>query len=228
MANWIARLSPAQRLQKAREKSSRLVDHITELVRVHESNRIVIYTDTLARQIPRSLAANAYNDFKNSLFYFEVIRLCALWDRCKEDRESIPTVITLLDDATVQSLVERRIENDWTTHPVETFGKQQACQIADRFRRAQRVSRHIEVGKKLDRLRRFRDKFLAHSLSVSLPNAPRFGDEARLLAISIEIVHRIYLATHNSSFMFENSIDHARRCAQELWNNCAFAIPKRS
>lgn len=220
-------LTPEQRLARAKEVSSRLIDHVINVVRLHESNRIVIYTDTLSRQIPHSLAGNAYNDFKDSQFYFEVLRLCALWDDYRFERESIPTALTLLNDAAVQKLVNDTIVESWRKdYSTDSFGRSQAESIKELFRRALKVAENVRSGVKLRRLRNFRNKFLAHSLTVPLDDAPKYGDERRLLNLSVELISRIYLATHNSSFGFESSAEHARKCARELWENCSFSIPK--
>src|SRR5262245_38473762 len=78
---------------------------------------LFIRTDALALQIPRSFAANAFNVFQQSLYRFEIVRLCALWDRAWPDlsRESIPTIVELIADANViDALVEERL-SIWTT-----------------------------------------------------------------------------------------------------------------
>jgi hypothetical protein len=46
---------------------------------------------------PPSHAAHAFNVFKRGVHQFEIVRLCALWDRAKADRENIPTIIELID-----------------------------------------------------------------------------------------------------------------------------------
>jgi hypothetical protein len=76
------------------------------LINLHAANGIVLYSPVLAKQIPRSHAANAFNIFRDSLFKFEVIRLCVFWDECREDdldMESIPAVIQLIDEPLVLS-----------------------------------------------------------------------------------------------------------------------------
>jgi HEPN superfamily AbiU2-like protein len=63
--------------------------------------RELTYTPTLSAQIPKSFAANAFNVFQLSMYHFEIVRLCALWDRAAErdiDKESIPTVVELIAD----------------------------------------------------------------------------------------------------------------------------------
>jgi hypothetical protein len=40
--------------------------HLFQLIALHENNAIVVYSDTLALQIPRSYAANAFNVFQQA------------------------------------------------------------------------------------------------------------------------------------------------------------------
>src|SRR5262249_37130648 len=41
--------------------------------------------------------ANAFDVFRAGLHQFEIVRLCALWDRAGDDKENIPTIIELID-----------------------------------------------------------------------------------------------------------------------------------
>jgi hypothetical protein len=79
-----------------------MVDHIIHLINVRAANQIVVFSDTLAKQIPYSRAAVAFNVFQRDAVSFEILRLCAMWDLCKptewEDKVSIPTVVQLIDD----------------------------------------------------------------------------------------------------------------------------------
>ena len=50
------------------------------LLDIHENNAIVLYSDTLSKQIPKSIAANAFNVVREAMHQIEIIRVCALWD----------------------------------------------------------------------------------------------------------------------------------------------------
>src|SRR6516165_3946245 len=89
-------MTTADRIQAAKVKTERVVDHLLYLLALHENNAIIVYSDTLSSQVTRSLAANAFNVFQGGLYQFEIVRLCALWDRAGADRESIPTIIELI------------------------------------------------------------------------------------------------------------------------------------
>lgn len=73
-------LSFEERAKHARGAMPKLVDQIIALLGINETNRIVFYSDRLSKQVPRSRAANAFNQFQRAGLYFEIVRLCALWD----------------------------------------------------------------------------------------------------------------------------------------------------
>ena len=105
------------RVEAAKQTTERVVDHLFQLIALHENNAIVVYSDTLALQIPRSYAANAFNVFQQSLYRFEIVRLCALWDRAWPNlsRESIPTVVELIADSNVVDALVEETRSTWTS-----------------------------------------------------------------------------------------------------------------
>src|SRR4051812_21241103 len=95
---WAGGLSADERLKYA-ERSLKGVSNVARfLVSLHETNKIAVYSDALAKQIPASHAANTYNNFTQSLHEIELVRLCSLWDPKKRDAFTIPTVSALIDD----------------------------------------------------------------------------------------------------------------------------------
>jgi hypothetical protein len=99
-----------KRIDEARLTTKRLIDHVHYLLDIHENNAIAIYSDTLAKQIKRSDAAAAFNAFQSAMHQFELVRLCALWDSAQLDRESLMTVVELIDhDDVVLALAEETL-----------------------------------------------------------------------------------------------------------------------
>src|ERR1700676_387387 len=91
----------SKRIAEAKRLTERLVDHAHYLLDIRENNAIVIYSDTLSKQIPRSYAANAFNVFREAMHQIEIVRLSALWDQAHIDNETIQSVIELIDDKDV-------------------------------------------------------------------------------------------------------------------------------
>ena len=90
-----------ERVDLAKLRMNRVVDHIQNLIALRENNEVILYSRLLVDQIPKSHAAKAFNSFRDAVFRFEIVRLCALWDRAGTDRESLPTVSALVADRRV-------------------------------------------------------------------------------------------------------------------------------
>src|SRR3954463_6684942 len=64
IAGWIndvrTKRSVRDRLLHAEATAERLIDVLGSVITVHETNRIVMFSDYLSRQIPVSYAANAF------------------------------------------------------------------------------------------------------------------------------------------------------------------------
>jgi hypothetical protein len=182
-------LSTADRARTAKEKTERVVDHLLYLLELHENNAIIMYSSILSSQIPTSRAANAFNVFQRGLHQFEIVRLCALWDRAELARENIPTIIELIDHPEVIEALAQEALGPWIgpvggiiSNPAEdpdlraleeealqrineNFGREQAQRASDELRRAIIDARGISSSPKLAGIMNLRDKHLAHSLS---------------------------------------------------------------
>lgn len=90
-----------QRIDRAKDLTSKLTYRIQDVIELHAANEIVLYSSELSKQIPKSLAAHAFDVFQDSQFKFEVIRLVALWEKPDDNVISIPTVIALINDSDV-------------------------------------------------------------------------------------------------------------------------------
>jgi len=186
----IADLSAGDRIEKAKEKTSRLVDQVLHLLELHETNRIVVYSPALSSQIPRSHAAHAFNTFQDALHRFEIVRLCALWDAPKRwdaDMASIPTVVELINDSCVLDALQEEIrlavaqmgtrfypqsEDQQTQqlieeairHSQEAFASRRSAADRRRLQTAIRWSKRLQTSSRMKAVQNLRDKYLAHSL----------------------------------------------------------------
>jgi hypothetical protein len=243
------KLTTAKRVQAAKQKTERVVDHLLYLLALHESNTIVVYSDTLSKQIPRSYAANAFNLFRQCMSHFEIVRLCALWDPPNSpnpDRESIPTVVELIKHpAVINALVEETRANWVSGMPMDSEAREElslsleqrahkkAIEARAGIKQSIRRARQIERSPLLTSVRNLRNKHLAHSLSETrrekkgpvLPVKP--GDERKLFLDSLTLVKELHLWVNGRDFLFDNSREIARRNAEELWKHCAFNIQSR-
>lgn len=246
-------LSKAERIQQAKTKVQSLLDHFLYVIELHSNNSFVVYSSTLASQIPESYAANAFVVFQRSMHQIEIVRLCAIWDSADTDKENIPTVIELIDDdEIIESLadenrrhwgdMEGRIydasDDPETAEMVRQalnrsnreFGDQQAAKAKAELKQVIADVRSILSSPRLASVMNVRDKDLAHSLTVTRreklgPVSPmKYGDETEILNASIPIVERLYCWVAGKSFSIKDSKEIDQKNAAALWNGCTFSV----
>lgn len=240
-----------ERVAAAKATMVKVIDHFLYLLELHESNAIIVYSPTLSDQIPTSHAANAFNVFQRGLHHLEIIRLCALWDTPELEKECIPTVVELIDNAEVISALAEEMRSYWASSytPMlnpsdapelqriehqelqrcnEQFGDEEALCIHDELVTAIRAARDIMSSDKLKALRNLRDKNLAHSLSITRaenagPVAPvKYGHERDILNETCGIVEKLYCRVNGTSFSIADSREIDRENAHALWDGCRF------
>jgi hypothetical protein len=222
------KMSVPERVRIAKEKTERVVDHLHYLLELHENNAIVLYTPTLSQQIPTSFAANAFNVFQQGMHQFEIVRLCALWDRAEPDKENIPTIIELINHPDVIETLAQETASQW---PGEQFGQDEAQRTRDELRKAIADGRAIIASARYASIMNLRNKHLAHSLYETRkekevgPLPPmKYGDEREMLEDTLPIVEALYLWVNVKDLSFQDSREIDRKNAQALWETCRFNI----
>lgn len=251
--NIFENIPKAERIELAKARIERVLDHLLYVIELHANNEFVVYSKTLSTQIPRSYAANAFLVFRRSMYQIEVVRLCALWDRAQLPRQNIPTVIELVDDEEIiETLGDENLRywdggdmripnpsNDPKIAELERqvvrdadpkFGEQQAAKAKAELRHSIAVSRDISGSGLLASVMNARDKHLAHSLIATYrekggPVAPmKMGDETALLESSISIVEKLYRVITGKGFLIDEAKETDQRNAEALWNGCKFDV----
>jgi hypothetical protein len=215
-----------KRISEAKRLTTCVVDHLQYLLDIHENNAIVLYSDTLSKQIPKSYAANAFNVFREAMHQIEIVRVCALWDNAALERESICTVVELIADEKVLEVLADQARGQ---NP-KPIGDQRAERALSRLKDAIQKARKLRKSDRLTSIRNLRDKHVAHYLTVKVEetengSAPmKHGDEGPIIDMSIEIVEALNSYVNDVSLPFKESraIDH--KCATALWNTCTFNI----
>jgi len=250
---WIEDLSPEERAELAKSRIRKVADQIDALLHLHESNRILIYTDTVTSKIPRSHAANTYNLISDCLFGYQLVRLCALWDDpSRKDRASLPVVAELIRNKNVRRILacERyswhsrrgaRILNP--SHEVEVYTQQLSATEAYGQRLGRRNARstirsmlrcikssdEIQLSEELIALKGFRNDHVAHCLqydkaTVNARPEAKFGHEEQLLEKTLELVRLFALDLAGTNYSWEEYRQQHKRCASELWQSIEFSI----
>src|SRR4030088_1368122 len=110
-------LTTAERIEFAKTKLGKVLDHFLYVVELHANNSFIVYSPTLASQIPTSYAANAFNVFQRSMHQIEIVRLCAIWDGADADKENLPTVVELIDTEEIIEMLAEESRSHWATAP---------------------------------------------------------------------------------------------------------------
>jgi hypothetical protein len=221
-------LTTTERIDLAKTTIGRVLDHFLYLLELHANNLFVVYSPMLVSQIPPSFAANAFNVFQRSMYQIEIVRLCAIWDKADPNKESIPTVVKLIDTKEIIEMLADKVRRQWpgisgyVLNPSDDpqlaaieqeayrnseieFGNEQAAQVKMDLMQAISDARTILKSPRLTSVVNARDKHLAHSLTKTrrekhAPVPPmKNGDETDLLNASIPIVERLYRGITNES-----------------------------
>lgn len=180
-------LPPAERIDRAKAKMERVVDHFRYVLQLHENNVCIAYSPVLSSQIPESFAANAFNIFQRGAYQFEIVRLCALWDSPEADKENILTVVELIDSPCVLAMLSEDMRQFWlnldgglinpSDDPVvreqerqiikdsnAQEGEEHANRCRDELLQAIKSAKNIQKSPELAAIMNLRNKYLAHSL----------------------------------------------------------------
>lgn len=246
---------PSKRISEAKRLTARLVDHAHYLLDICENNAIILYSDQLSKQIPRSYAANSFNVFREALHQIEIVRLGALWDHAHIDHEAIPSVIELIDREDVigaladsaraqyargptpidknETAEEREITDRLMKQFNEQRGEEHAQNAVAGLRKAIADGRSMQKSEKLKSIRNLRNKHFAHYLTQTKAEkdgeiiAPvKVGDERSVLETSLSVIQLFYCWVNGVGLSFEESRKIDKKCAQELWSGCTFTIKK--
>lgn len=250
---WLKQLTKTERIDQAKVKTARLLDHFLYVIELQVNNSFVVYSPRLASQIPASFAAKAFEVFQRSMHQIEIVRLCAIWDSADAQKENIPTVVELIDDSEIIEQLGDENLHYWSgktasignpsTDPnlaaleqeaiaaIEVqFGSEQAAKAKRELRQAIADSRAIIASPRLASVMNLRDKHLAHSLISTRrekhgPIQPmKYGDETQLLNASIPIIERLYCWVNGKSFSVEDSRMIDQKNAEALWHGCTFNV----
>jgi hypothetical protein len=248
------KLTPAVRIEIAKAKMDKVLDHFLYVIELHANNSFIVYSPTLASKIPTSYAANAFNVFQRSMHQIEIVRLCAIWDSADADKENIPTVVELIDTKEIIEILAEETRSHWATAPAPhllnpsidpdlalieqelldrhnaDFGNEQALKAKTELMAAICEVRTTLSSPRLASVMNHRDKHLAHSLTSTrrekrAPVSPmKNGDGAALLETSIPIVERLYCWVTGKGFSIRNSQEIDQENAEALWSGCKFSV----
>jgi hypothetical protein len=223
-----------------------MVANMADLIHLQASNKIVLYSDTLASQIPTSYAANAYRIFTSNMLKSAVSKICTFWDGPAADRNSVPSVIKLVDNPDVMAELRRRrmetrvrgrsltAQNDdrellaWLEDMSNRENAKRADDVDAELADAIRALPALLSNDRLLGARDFRDRYLSHSLAEETKrNTTRnaqYGDEEYLIELTLPFINTLNLAVRDSSYDWQGTSEIAEKNALALWNGCKFDV----
>jgi hypothetical protein len=201
-----------------------LVDHVIELIGMHEANALVLYSNMLSGQIPRSYAANAFRRFQTSMAGFEVIRLCACWQVPDLNDASVPNVLDLIAPAEVRAVLSAEVgaSAHLSIHAAIV------AQLEQHLDQATVRSAAVKADLRFDAVLNHRNRYLAHNLvrtrleERTTVDRMRHGDERWLLEETRIIADCLHHGLNRTAFDWEGAQALAQRNAEYLWKGCRF------
>jgi len=189
----IKRLPKPERIELAKAKMQRVLDHFLYLLELHANNSFAVFSPVLASQIPYFYAANAFKVFQRSMYQIEIVRLCALWDGVDLDKENIPTIVKLIDDDEIIEMLAEEARSHYMSgaafgavvnpdnDPIiaaemdkerlasidQEFANEQTSKARTELKQAIADTRAVVGSARLASIMNIRDKHLAHSLATT-------------------------------------------------------------
>jgi AbiU2 len=143
--------------------------------------------------VPSRAEAHAFRVFQRSMYQIEIVRLCAMWDGVDPDKENIPTVVKLIDDAEIIEMLAEETRSHWASGAGATrwinpsndpiiaaemeremreaidlrFADEQASQARTELGQAIADAGAVLMSPQLASIMNIRDKHLAHSLETT-------------------------------------------------------------
>lgn len=246
--NWTVE----QRITEAKVVIEDLTFRILNVLKIHASTEIVLYSSKIADQIGPSRAASSFNNLRDNLFEIEVVKLLALWDKPQRNSISIPTALLLIDDHAViaklcsdvheahsnrqvsilnpslDPAIQRAIEKS-IKDSQKMFALEQATKAELALRACIRAASLMSSGELAEGLLNLRDR-VAHSLTQTRREIEgknshaKYGEEREILIRTIAIIEDLYCWVNGTSFdIGRDCFEIAREEANDFWGNLKFS-----
>ena len=242
---WLNSLSDGERLDAAAERLNEVRIRVNAAISLFEHNRKFVFDEAFDREVPSSEARAMFQFVQHTLVRSLILEVCKIWDSPRDSRDSLPTIHALLNKPAVLDLQRerqiQRFQHFRNLSPAEvdpeldTWLKSTAAgnddgiadeRIALLKDTLPEVERVFEKSTILPRLREFRDRNIAHSLSTKprREDWPFYGDAGDLLSITEPLMTNLMQTVCYGSPSWDEYHRIAREQAHFLWNGCRFAV----
>ena len=209
------------RISSAKKKTLPLIGELTYLSQIHENNAVVLRSDTISKQIPPSRARSAYEALRRTMFEYEIVALCRIWDSSDPQKSSIPTIVNLISETEIIQQLASEKASFWLDEP--EYGRAQGELTKERLNCAIRSAKEIVDSSLLRGIMNTRNKHLAHSLASTRTEKTgpislmKYGQQTELLNKTFAIAEALHSGINHTSFSFEESQNMHKRQSNALW-----------
>jgi hypothetical protein len=158
------------------------------------------------------------------------VRLCALWDGADRHKENVPTIIRLVNDADVLTMLTEETRAYWANRMRQNGADEQADKTAQCLDDAIAKAKSVIESPMLASVLNIRNKHLAQSLAQTRLEQKEsvrpmtYGDESWLFEETVEIVDGLHTGINGIAMQWNDARQIARKNAEALWNSCTFTI----
>ena len=193
------------------QKLDRLEREVRHVLRLHELNKHVNYSHVIVEKVNKSFASSSFATVQSELFSSEMLGVCRLWDNFGSDRCSLPTLFKLASDPDFQAAFDKL----WLPKFVNGSNLPSQKRWNDLEKVAIKVAQIVR-GPVCDRVRKHRDKFLAHILELSDSPSRRpaaqtdlaqYGDEGFLLRQAVDLTTELFALVKDGYVNFDVSVE---------------------
>jgi hypothetical protein len=216
---WLTKLTQDERIDAAKSKIEALVNRVIIGSFTRASNKCMQFP--ACKPGPSKNAALCYNHLMASQYKYESLILASIWDGVGANRNSIPTVIKLVDDPSIVARLRRAFE----AHN-QHFRAEQVSKFDVRWRESLAIQTRVMADPNFERLKEYRNFELAHSLhdpEVSIdPNQIRLAEP--FWEDTITCVRNLQSAITLGGGALRDATERLHpECAKDFWQNLQYS-----
>jgi AbiU2 len=220
---WPEYLSKPERIELAMLKIDELVNRVLRASATRASNK---YMQFPSGRPGVSRAAVCFNNLLDNQFRYETLVLASLWDKAGRDRNSIPTVVKLVDDQEILKTLRRNAEGQYQSQHAE-YRNEEIQKFETRWFTAKEICERLPSDPHFNELLDYRHHEIAHSVrsatvvvdTTVIKLAKPFWDD------TIECIDNLYSAITLCGFDFLDAKRVHEENAVDFWRNLRFEHP---
>jgi AbiU2 len=214
---WPQNLNKQQRIDSAQSKVDELVNRVLQASTTRASNKFMQFP---SGRPGISRAAVCFNNLMEDQFKYETLLLASFWDKASSDRNSIPTIVKLVDDRRILKALRQNAEDQYQPSYAE-YRNEEVQKFDSRWLEATNICNRLPCDLQFNELLKYRHREIAHSVrseNVIVDNnvirlAGPFWDD------TIKCISNLYSAITLRGFDFRDLKRVHEKNARDFWLN---------